>query len=166
MKFVSLIVVSFIAQILNTLQPSPQIVVCDNQPELNKKIVRFVKSNINKKVGRGECWDLAAEALKSVNAKWDNNLKFGNEVDLKKKECVYPGDIIQFEGVEVEYREKNAIFSESYFHHTSVIVDVIDQANFKIANQNTTRHGRKVGIDALSLKNITKGSYTIYRPVK
>ena len=68
--------------------PAP---TCDSVPELNKKIIAFVKTKLNKKVGRGECWDLAAEALNSTQAKWDGNYVFGKEVNYKK-DCVYPGD--------------------------------------------------------------------------
>src|SRR5688572_15897370 len=33
---------------------------CDTVPELNQKVIDFVKTKLNKKVGEGECWDLAA----------------------------------------------------------------------------------------------------------
>jgi len=75
-----------------------QIQECNNIPELNQKIIKFVDSKMGKKVGRGECWDLAADALKLVGAKWDGNYKFGIKIN-PKEECVFPGDIIQFEGV-------------------------------------------------------------------
>ena len=53
---------------------------CDSIPELNKQVIDFVKSKISKKVGRGECWDLASEALKSIDAHWDGRYKFGKEI--------------------------------------------------------------------------------------
>src|SRR4051812_49312904 len=70
--------------------------VCNDEPELNKKIIDFVNSKMNKTVGRGECWDLAAQALNTTGASWDKNFGFGKEIHLKK-DCIYPGDIMQFE---------------------------------------------------------------------
>jgi hypothetical protein len=57
----------------------------DSIPAMNKQIIEFVKTKIKKKIGTGECWDLAAEALKIVNAKWDMKYKFGKEIDFKKE---------------------------------------------------------------------------------
>ena len=80
---------------------------CDSIPELNLGVVHFVNSNMKKKVGRGECWDVAAEALNLLDATWDHSYVFGQEVDYQTQ-CIYPGDIIQFEGVTVKY-DKNGI---------------------------------------------------------
>ena len=44
---------------------------CKDDLPLNKGIITFVNSKMNKKVGKGECWDVANEALTLVNAKWD-----------------------------------------------------------------------------------------------
>lgn len=138
---------------------------CDNVPDLNRQIVAFVKGRIDKKVGRGECWDLAAEALNKTGAVWDRNYKFGDLVNIKK-DCVYPGDIFQFEGVEIEYREGNTFFNEQMVQHTAIVYSVRDKGSFVIAQQNTSAHGRKVSLDPLELKNIKKGSFKVYRPVK
>ena len=61
-------------------------------PELNQRIVTFVLGHEGKKVGRGECWDLAAEALNSGGATWDGSYVFGDIVDWRKEE-ILPGDI-------------------------------------------------------------------------
>ena len=138
---------------------------CDQVPELNKKIVSLVKSKIGKKVGRGECWDLAAEALNSVAANWDGSYNFGRIVSVEK-ECVYPGDIIQFEGVEVEYKKGNTIYWEDLSHHTAIVYEVKEKGSYVMAEQNTSAGGKKVTLNPLELKNIKKGTFTVYRPVK
>jgi hypothetical protein len=138
---------------------------CDRVPELNKKIISHVKTKIGKKVGRGECWDLAAEALNTVGANWDKNYAFGKEID-SAIECVYPGDIIQFEGVEVEYKKGTTTYYEELAHHTAIVFQVKDKGNFIMAEQNTSSAGKKVALNPLELKNIKKGKYTVYRPVK
>lgn len=141
----------------------------DALPEMNKKIIEFVTKNIGKKVDRGECWDLANQALILVDAKWDHEYKYGKRLDPKKDE-ILPGDIMQFEKVKVKYvvvnGDETTTTIEDMGHHTAVIYRVIEPGVFELAHQNTSFSGRKVGLSKLELKNITKGKYFIYRPTK
>ena len=138
---------------------------CNETFPLNQQIIEFVNSKMNKKVGKGECWDLANEALTLVQAKWDGNLKFGRKLDYKK-ECIYPGDIIQFEKVKVKYTENKVTYQEAMPHHTAIIYEVKGKGEYVLAHQNTAYTGRKVGTSALNLMNVTGGKITIYRPEK
>ncbi len=117
---------------------------CSEKLPMNEQIIGFVNSNMNKKVGKGECWDLANEALTLVQAKWDGNLKFGRKLDYKK-ECVYPGDIIQFEKVKVKYTENKITYQEAMAHHTAIIYEVKGTGEYILAHQNTAYTGRKWG---------------------
>lgn len=137
----------------------------DSLPELNKQVIEIVKSTIGKKVDRGECWDLANKALTQVKADWDLQYKYGNLVN-HKKEVVYPGDIIQFEGVKVKYKKGNTTYTETMEHHTAVVYRVISPGVFELAHQNTGFSGRKVGLSTLDISTIIKGKMSIYRPVK
>src|SRR5688572_25487234 len=137
---------------------------CDNVPELNKQLIGYVKTTINTRVGRGECWDLAAAALNRINARWDKKFTFGKEVD-PKKECVFAGDIMQFEGVTVRYEKNGYVYEDIMDHHTAIIYDVKDHGDFIMAEQNTSQAGRKVALHPLKLKNIIQGHYKIFRPV-
>lgn len=137
----------------------------DSLPELNKQVVEIVKTTIGKKVDRGECWDLANKVLTELKADWDLKYKYGNLVNYKK-EIVYPGDIIQFEGVKVKYKKGNATYTESMEHHTAVVYRVISPGVFELAHQNTGFSGRKVGLSTLDISTIMKGKMSIYRPVK
>jgi hypothetical protein len=138
---------------------------CDSIPELNKQIIDFVKTNIKKKVGKGECWDLAAGALNSIGAKWNGQYVFGTEV-LYKTECVYPGDIIQFKNVRVQYEVNGKVYIEMMEQHTAVIYEVKNKGSYILAHQNTPFSGKKVGLSPINLKDINKGKITIYRPEK
>lgn len=138
---------------------------CDNTPALNKSIVKFVKKKIGKKVGRGECWDLAAEVLNKVEATWDGLYKYGKQVYVKK-ECIYPGDIIQFEKVVIKYVENGVPYKEKMPHHTAVVYEVKAKGDFVLAHQNTGAFGKKVGLSSLNVDNIIRGKYMIYRPIK
>ncbi|MCI5058451.1 MAG: hypothetical protein MRY83_20230 [Flavobacteriales bacterium] len=138
---------------------------CDNIPVLNEKIVGYVKDNMGKKVDRGECWDVAAGALNQYDAKWDKAYKFGKKVD-PKSECIFPGDIIQFEGVRIDYKKDGMVYWETMGHHTAIVYEVKAKGDYVIAAQNTKTSGRKVGVSDLKLDQITKGKYTFFRPTK
>ncbi len=143
----------------------PADIPCDSVPALNREIVALVKAQIGKQVDRGECWDLAAMALNATGARWDGMYRFGRKVN-PQKECVHPGDMIQFEGVKVRYTQGRATYTETMQHHTAVIFEIKGKGVFVLAHQNTGTSGRKVGLSDLDLKTIVRGRYTIFRPEK
>lgn len=134
----------------------------DSIPELNGKIISFVKKNIGKKVGRGECWDLVQIPLNENKANWDGEYGFGGKVNYKKDQ-IFPGDIIQFEKVEIKIKDGNKTYTYSYYHHTAVVYEVLSKGKYKIAEQNTDK-GKKVTIDELDLNFMTKGKVQFFRP--
>ena len=138
----------------------------ENIPPLNQKIVAYVTTTLGKQVDRGECWDLANQALKQNEAKWDWAYEFGQLIN-PANDTVYPGDIIQFENVVVKYQKRNVTYTETMDHHTAIVYRVIDQEKkiFELAHQNTEFSGKKVGISEFYLKNVTKGKIMFYRPV-
>lgn len=133
-------------------------------PSVNQKVTDYVNSVIGKKVDRGECWDLANQALTFAGAKWDGLYKFGKEVDPKKDE-IFPGDIIQFEKVAVEYTKDNTIWQEQYPHHTAIVYKVYGKGDYQIADQNNGKRGKIVGLTDFNIKNVKKGSLKFYRPI-
>lgn len=136
-----------------------------NIPDLNKEITKYVKSVKGKKVDRGECWDLANQALILVDADWDKEYIYGNKID-PKTDKVFPGDLIQFENVKVQYKEGNTTYTEFMTHHTAIVYKVIRKGVFEIAHQNTEFSGRKVGISKLNLNHIVEGEIYFYRPTR
>jgi hypothetical protein len=141
----------------------------DTIPPMNRTIVEYVSTVIGKKVDRGECWDLANQALKRVDAKWDLKFKYGKLLD-PKKDTIYPGDIIQFKNVLVEYKTEieggTQISRETMGQHTAIVFKVNAPGDFQLAHQNTEFSGRKVGVSRFVLKNIKRGKIWIYRPEK
>ncbi len=135
----------------------------DSIPALNRSVVDFVQAHVGKKVGAGECWDLAAEALNNAGAHWDGLYGFGELVDWKRVE-LFPGDIVQMENVEVEHREGNMIHRERYGHHTAVIHTVHARGEYTLAHQNVDPVGRKVGLSAFALRDVRGGKLLFYRP--
>jgi len=132
-------------------------------PELNNKIVSYVDSQIGEKVNRGECWDLAYEALTQNNCSWDGKYVFGKKLN-QKSDIIYPGDIIQFTNVNIKYTRNGMLYKEAYKHHTAIIHKVIGPGHYEIAHQNNGFSGKKVGLSDLDLSNKTGGTIEIYRP--
>ncbi len=132
-------------------------------PKLNKEILKYVKSVEGKKVDRGECWDLANQALILVNADWDKAFVYGDKLDPMKDE-IFPGDLIQFDNIKIQYTEGNATYTETMGQHTAIVYKVLADGVFEIAHQNTGFSGRKVGISELNINNIVKGKIYFYRP--
>jgi hypothetical protein len=62
-----------------------------NTPPTNRRLLEFAEANLNKKVGRGECWDLCAEAMKHENAPFAGPRDFGRVLD--EDEIPFPGDL-------------------------------------------------------------------------
>ncbi len=138
-------------------------------PVINQQIIHYVDGVIGKQVNRGECWDLADEALTKSGAKFDKSTEktlyiFGEEYN-PGRENILPGDIVQFEKVTVKYQEGNRIMTESYAHHTAIVYEVLNNREIRLAHQNTSRTGKKVGISTLNLENVQKGKMFFYRPI-
>ena len=135
---------------------------CDSIPPLNKKIVAFVSANLNKKVGRGECWDLAATPLNAYKAKWNGKFTYGRLLN-SKSECIYPGDIIQFENVVIETVSPGGKMIERMPQHTAIVYQVHAPRDYTIAHQNYG-NSKKVILTSLKLDAITSGKAMLYRP--
>ncbi len=144
----------------------------DSLPKVSRRIVEFVREHMGERVGRGECWDLAAAALNAAGAKWDGDYGFGREVD-PDREPVLPGDIVQFEGVEFKWEEGRDVHTIRMPHHTAVVLEVLGAASAKkapgayvIGQQNTRETGRKTGTGDLLLSRRIKGRIAFFRPVE
>ncbi|MEE4196261.1 MAG: hypothetical protein V2I54_01340 [Bacteroidales bacterium] len=137
----------------------------ENIPELNQKIIEYVKTTLGTRVDRGECWDLANQALQRVDAHWDKAFVYGNPVDPEKDE-IFPGDIIQFEDVVLKYQQGNTYYTETMEQHTAIVYQVIRKGVYEIAHQNTQFSGRKVGLSKLNIHHRVDGKMYFYRPTK
>lgn len=128
-------------------------------PPKNTLVVEFCEKHKGKKVGKGECWDLAKEALDEAAADWSPPYGFGKEINPKKEE-VLPGDIIQFENVRIQYPDKSGM---GMAQHTAIIYKVLGKNHFQIAEQNSNNR-RYVLFTEIDLNYLTKGKYSLYRP--
>ncbi len=76
--------------------------------KLNQKIMVWAKGKIGKQVGKGQCWDLAEEALKQAGAQTSNDLgPVGDDTDyvwgdaVNNTKDVRRGDILQIRNHQV-----------------------------------------------------------------
>jgi hypothetical protein len=136
---------------------------CGEAPKLNQDIVALANSVIGKKVGTGECWDLAQWTLDQTGANWDGYENFGKRVDYRKN-CLYPGDIIQFQNVKLKWEEGKYTYTETMKHHTALIYNIEEDGTIVLIHQNTGQHGRKVGTTVFRIQDMQKGKITVYRP--
>ena len=125
-----------------------------NAQSKNDAIVNFAKSNMGKKVDRGECWDLISFALNDAKAEWKAPFDFGKEI----KSNFQAGDIIRFENVKFENKNGYMTFPEHY----AIVYEVKDKDHIVIAHQN---HNNKkvVQILEITLSDKSKGKMTFYR---
>lgn len=66
---------------------------------INQKVVAFAHGKLKKRVGRGECWDLADQALRHAGARSstttgaNDDYQWGSEISVI---AAMPGDVLQF----------------------------------------------------------------------
>lgn len=128
-------------------------------PELNRKVFSYCEEHKGKKVGKGECWDLAKEALDNAGAQWNPPYEFGKKLNLKT-EALLPGDILQFENARIVNPDKTVV---TLPHHTAIVVEVKSNAELIIAEQNSN-HKRFVVYSPISLSGLQKGKVEAFRP--
>lgn len=129
------------------------------QPEtVADKIIAFSLQNMDKQVDRGECWDLAAGALKHAGAKWKAPFDFGEKIDRKKKP-LKPADILQFTNAKFQGKTYSSFFPQ----HTAIVYKV-DKSTVTVFHQNYNDK-RKVDTLAINLADLKSGRVDAYRPV-
>jgi hypothetical protein len=156
------------------------------QDQTNAKLVRFCRSYLGRKLGNGQCSELAVYGLPAANARLDFNNLWGSYVcqysasggrltvalgaagrDPKnpRRVDVRPGDILQYENVRFEKRWNGGYSYQAYPHHTSIIERVSrDGSTVKVLEQNI--NGTQYVLETeLYLPEMTEGTLRISRPI-
>jgi len=156
-------------------------------PSLNQKIVSFCKKSLGKKVGDGQCADLAYQALTKSGAEspddfQDNPLpgdyvwgeliygfkvRDGKTMETGDRKAVFPGDVIQMRDVIIEHEEtsddyvtKETIDAD---HHTAVVESVSeDGMTYQVIEQNAN-DVPTVTSGAFHLRDMKSGYILVYR---
>ena len=138
----------------------------DKLPPLNAKVLAFAEENAGKKVGNGECWTLADEALRAAGAKRPHTGGFGANVfgkEVALKEAL-PGDVLQLEGARFEWHNRDGFSFWAEFPHHTAIVAAVKGRTITVWNQNVNNE-KKVQKSVIDLDNLKKGTITAFRPV-
>jgi hypothetical protein len=145
----------FLGTPIASVEQTTVISVVEEIPELNQKVIQYIDDHMDRKVDRGECWDLAAKSLQFAGATMPDIYIFGKEVDPAKDQ-IFPGDVIQMFDVTYAWGGMTS-------QHTCVVYEVLGDGKYKIAEQNVD-NVRKVMINDFSLAEIAKGKVHFYRP--
>ncbi len=156
------LIVLFISSFLLIPQLNAQSLKRSDLPDANQKVLRFVDQSMGKKLDRGECWDLAALAVKNAGGEMNGVYDFGRRYN-RKSEPVLPGDIIQIFNVKTKYVKSGVTYYGEMPQHTAIIYKVLGKGKYVIAEQNGTA-GRKVAKDRLYLSWVQSGKIRFYRP--
>ena len=137
----------------------------DGLPELNRKVLQFAEDHRGQKVGNGECWTLAADALKHAGATrpGTNGLSvahFGRR--LNEGETILPGDVAQFTKAKFVDKTKHGSSSHVMQYHVAIVAKV-DGNKITLLHQNYG--GKKiVGTFTINLANKKEGTVDFFRP--
>ena len=122
------------------------------------KIIAYSLQNMDKQVDRGECWDLAAGALKEAGANWKAPFEFGIKIDRKKK-SLQPADILQFTNAKFQGKTYSSFFPQ----HTAIVYKV--NKSFTTVFHQNYNNKRKVDTLTINLADLKSGKVDAYRPV-
>lgn len=159
------------------------------QPQTTSdKVVKFCKDHLGKKVGEGECVNLAEAALKYAGAKprtafkespnngdfvWGElvytlEIKDNSQKETKvAKMSIQPGDVIQFRDARFKGRNLRGfpIYETACPHHTSIVLAVKKEKNVLTVLEQNVNGKRMVVESAYRLTDLKTGWLRIYRPV-
>ncbi len=130
-------------------------------PYLNTKVLSYSESQKGKKVGNGECWTLAAEALKDAKAHGANGYTYGRQ--LAKGAVIFPGDIIQFTSAKFEGHSNGGSWwvQMGFPNHTAVVRRVLGPTRYEILQQNPG----PVNAATIDFKDLKSGTFEFWRAV-
>jgi hypothetical protein len=126
---------------------------------LNQAVLKFAAAQVGKKVGNGECWTLAAEALKAAGAKHARGYTYGHK--LAAGDPVKPGDIMQFTSARFAGKSGRRTWSMSlgFPNHTAVVKAVLGPGRYQILQQNPG----PVSVATIDFKDLKSGTYEVWR---
>ena len=140
-------------------------------------IVTWLKTKVNSKIDRGECWDAAEAAIKTVGASRPGTALYvwGRIVSPSSLQL---GDVIQFSGFTVRIEEDDGSWQELTFgipRHTSIVSYLNTDGSVDVLHQNYDNVRSVQSLEWVYLKSgtygtkkvtVKGGTVTCYRPVK
>lgn len=150
----------------------------------NQNVVVWARSRLGQQVGRGECWDLADQALRQAGAQSstttgaNDDYVWGDPVELKD---ATPGDILQFRDHVVKTvtvvtttfadgseMEETSEVTQTRPHHTAVVEATPGAGQLQILEQHVKPGGKKVQNHKLATQStsptVKKEAKTVKNP--
>jgi hypothetical protein len=137
---------------------------------LGSGVVQYARSHLGQKIGNGECWTLADQALRAAGAKRPGREGMATYVfgrRLGPREALRPGDVLQFEKVRFEHKNQGGGSSWVDMPHHTAIVGQVRGRVVTIYQQNfgSTAAQKRVRTDTINLAERVRGTVTAYRPI-
>lgn len=125
--------------------------------EVGQRILQFATSHLGQQVGNGECWTLAADAMRAAGAQPPDGYTFGDEIPLRS---MRPGDILQFTTARFDEPGYYAIMGAP--NHTAVVYSTAGDRVFML-HQNFNGK-RTVSTFDFNLASLSSGRIQAFRP--
>jgi hypothetical protein len=149
-----------VAKRLNVSFDAKALSLAANIPDLNRKVLEFVRQRFGQRIGDGECSNAATEALKSAGAERPGIYHWGRQ--LAEGEAFLPGDIVQFEAA--KFVGKNGKVYAGFPHHTAIIEEVTSPRAVGVLQQNVGPAGKTISRAPLDFSDLQSGVVAIFRP--
>jgi hypothetical protein len=149
---------------------------------INQKVIAWAKGQLGKQVGRGECWDLADQALRKSGAhssdstEPDADYDWGEDIRLGD---AGPGDVLQFrdysvtttttttmtftDGTETTETDEETMERP---HHTALVDTNPGNGWINVLEQNAPPKGRKVQKYKMATRSMDIPPKTVHKSVK
>jgi hypothetical protein len=149
---------------------------------INQNVIAWARGRLGQQVGRGECWDLADQALRNAGAHSSNTTKananytWGQAIKLGD---AIPGDVLQFlkykvttttttitkfaDGTEEEESEVETIERP---HHTALVERSPSNGWINILEQNVPPAGKRVQAFEMATRTMTVPPTSEYKSMK
>jgi hypothetical protein len=111
---------------------------------IHEDVLRFARTNLNKKVGRGQCFDLVDQALRAAGAASAADYgPVGRNADYEwglgvMVGSVRPGDIVQFRNYRVDFETEAGTGYETRGapNHSAIVASVGEGGVIEVFEQN------------------------------
>jgi len=149
---------------------------------INQKVISWVHGQLGKQVGRGECWDLADQALRKAGAHSSNttdadaDYEWGEAIKLAD---AGPGDVLQFrnysvtttttttkkftDGTEDTETEEETVERP---HHTALVDTNPGNGWINIVEQNAPPKGKRVQKFKMATRTMDIPAKTVHKSIK
>ena len=133
-----------------------------NVPDLSRRVVEYARSQFGKQCGNGDCWTLAALALRESEARREGIYLFGRV--LGDREALLPGDTLQFE--RALFQAPGGGRLRRMNHHTAVVEEVQGVNVVQVLHQNYGNGDAKKTVQrpVLHLDELREGRLVAFRP--